>query len=502
MLPVLSADAVRRAEQAHVAAHPGADLMGRAAGVLAEHITLMLGGAHEPLILVVAGPGANAGDALHAVSLLPRTLRACVRVRLVRGRTHEPGLAACRAAGGMVIGAQQTQDLLPRADLVVDAVAGLGSRPLAGEAAELARAARTHRRRVLSVDLPSGLRADSAVQDGACFAAERTVALVAPKLCHVAAPAALACGQVHLARLGVDPGAGAVQQVQDTDLRAWYPFPDARSHKYTRGVLGLETGSRRYPGAAVLGAAGALHAGVGMIRHPGEAGTAVLARFPSVVPAAGRVQASVCGSGWDLSDPGARLAHERRLAQLLEDALPLVVDAGALDLLPGRPALPDGSLLTPHAGELARLLGRDRADVEADPLGSAREAAARTGASVLLKGATQLVADPDGQVLLAVPGPAWTAQAGSGDVLAGACGALLAAGLPPARAGILAASLQAITASRHPGPLPPERLAAAFPEVLADWEAQLIGAGERPPRAAERILLTDEAEEHGGGRRR
>lgn len=144
--------------------------------------------------------------------------------------------------------------------------------------------------------------------------------------------------------------------------------------------------------------------------------------------------------------------------------MPLVLDADALSQLPAD--LPDGSLLTPHAGELARMLGADRADVEAEPAAHAKMAAAQFRATVLLKGSTQYVASPDGELTTAIRGPAWTAQAGSGDVLAGVCGTLLAAGLPAARAALLAASLQAITAARFPGPLPPDRLAERFPEVL------------------------------------
>ena len=114
------------------------------------------------------------------------------------------------------------------------------------------------------------------------------------------------------------------------------------------------------------------------------------------------------------------------------------------------------------------MLGVERDDVEADPMGSAREAASRFGATVLLKGGTQYVATPAGTVTIAVRGPAWTGQAGSGDTLAGACGTLLAAGLGADRAAIMAASLQAITASRHPGPHPPDMLASFFPDVIAD----------------------------------
>ena len=244
------------------------------------------------------------------------------------------------------------------------------------------------------------------------------------------------------------------------EIAAWWPVPGAESHKYTRGVVGIDAGSPQYPGAALLAIAGALGAGPGMVRYLGSAPRdLVVGRFPSVVLADGQVQAVVAGSGW-----GALAEAGPRLREAMERRVPLVIDADALKLLPAD--LPAETLLTPHAGELARLLGAERGEIEADPVAAAVLAAGRFGATVLLKGAVQPVASPDGSVRLALPGPAWTAQAGSGDVLAGACGTLLAAGLPAGRAGLMAASLQALTASRFPGPYPPDVQASRFPEVV------------------------------------
>ena len=124
-------------------------------------------------------------------------------------------------------------------------------------------------------------------------------------------------------------------------------------------------------------------------------------------------------------------------------------------------------LLTPHAGELARLLKVDRSQVEGDPVAAVRAAAGRFGATVLLKGATQYVCGPSGNIRLALGGPAWTAQAGSGDVLAGVCGTLLAAGLPAGRAALAAASIQAWAAAKKLGPRPPQLIARAIPAVVA-----------------------------------
>ena len=258
------------------------------------------------------------------------------------------------------------------------------------------------------------------------------------------------------------------------ELRAAWPVPGAGDDKYSRGVVGLDTGSARYLGAAVLSTLGALRAGAGFIRFDGapEARAAVMARCPSVTFGPGRVGAWVAGCGWDEGE-----MNVDRLAARLADGWPCVIDAGALWVIDdaakmwGWAELAENCLLTPHAGELARLLGVSRADVTASPAAYAEQAAARFGATVLLKGAIQYVAAPDGGVRQALPGPAWTAQAGSGDVLAGVAGTLLAAGLAAPQAGLAAASLQALAAAEHPGPWSPDQLADFFPATIASFAA-------------------------------
>jgi ADP-dependent NAD(P)H-hydrate dehydratase / NAD(P)H-hydrate epimerase len=155
------------------------------------------------------------------------------------------------------------------------------------------------------------------------------------------------------------------------------------------------------------------------------------------------------------------------IAGAVDSGLPTVVDADGLTFLPER--CPDNWLLTPHAGELARLLGQERAWVTEDPVRAVRAGVEQTGATVLLKGASQLVVSPDDPSLIrvALPGPAWTGQAGSGDVLGGICAALLAAGQHPSMAGLLGASVQALAATRHPGPVPPQQLAEYLPDTIA-----------------------------------
>ena len=217
-------------------------------------------------------------------------------------------------------------------------------------------------------------------------------------------------------------------------------MPTASDDKYSRGVLGVRTGSDRYPGAAVLGVEAAHRTGLGMVRYLGdERPTAlVLARRPETVSADGRVQAWLIGSGTDASERSA--ADTAALRELLAGSMPVVVDAGALDLVPGAVA---PVVVTPHDRELARL--REAAGLPeisltgpgADREGAAVDTAAALGVTVLLKGSRTVVATPAGRVRTVVSPTAWLAAAGTGDVLGGILGALVAgaAGAAEADAG-------------------------------------------------------------------
>jgi NAD(P)H-hydrate repair Nnr-like enzyme with NAD(P)H-hydrate dehydratase domain len=219
---------------------------------------------------------------------------------------------------------------------------------------------------------------------------------------------------------------------------------------------------------------GAVYGGAGMVRFQGAERPAKLIerRLPNVVFGPGRVQAYLFGSGW-----GDRPNGSQVLARAVAEGLPAVVDADGLKYLPE--PVPEGWLLTPHAGELARLLDRERSWVTEDPIRAVRAGVEATGATVLLKGASQLVAGPDRDpVRVAVPGPPWTAQAGSGDVLGGVCAALLAAGRSALDAGQLAASLQAVAAAAQPGVVPPQTLAEAMGQELGRLQRR---ARERGP---------------------
>lgn len=219
-----------------------------------------------------------------------------------------------------------------------------------------------------------------------------------------------------------------VREWSRSDTARFFRAPTAEDDKYARGVVALRTGSTAYPGAAVLGVEAAWRAGAGFVRYVGaeRVADAVLARRPETVVGAdagrSRIDAWVIGSG---TDPSRRDdAESVALRELLAGTVPVVIDAGALDLAPGARA---PILVTPHAREFARLQERLRVQSGDDRADGARQVAAKTGGTVLLKGARTLVASPDGAVIAVEAGTGWLATAGTGDVLAGVLGAVTAA---------------------------------------------------------------------------
>lgn len=238
--------------------------------------------------------------------------------------------------------------------------------------------------------------------------------------------------------------------------------PGPLDDKYSRGVVGLVTGSDLYPGAGLLSTAGAILSGAGLVRYLGVAKRLVLGRFPEVVLQPGRVQAGVVGCGWgeDLLPVALNLAMQE---------IPIVVDAGALNVTE---LAERADVITPHHGEAARVLGVGRAEVDADPLGAARELERRLGAVVVLKSATTLVVSGD-RAWYYQPTSHWGATAGAGDVLAGVIGAMVAQGqvdLGPAVAAGVYVHGQAAT--RCPGPITASDIAAGLRSVLVDLLAE------------------------------
>ncbi len=242
------------------------------------------------------------------------------------------------------------------------------------------------------------------------------------------------------------------------DVAARWPVPGRSDDKYSQGVTGVMAGSATYPGAAILctGAAVATHSG--MVRYAGTAAAEVVSHWPEVIAtpghaSAGRVQAWVVGPGLGTDETAAAA-----LCFALETDVPVLVDADALTILAAHPDLVADrrapTVLTPHAGEFARLAGSPPGE---DRVGATRRLADQLGVTVLLKGNVTVIAEPEGPVYLNVAGQSWAATAGSGDVLSGVIGALLAAGLPPGEAAAAAAFVHARAAdasARDPGPAP------------------------------------------------
>ncbi|MFE7747200.1 bifunctional ADP-dependent NAD(P)H-hydrate dehydratase/NAD(P)H-hydrate epimerase [Nocardia sp. NPDC057455] len=480
---VLAAVATELARQG-----PDDRLLRRAAAHLASVCTEVLndraGGVYGRRVALLVGTGKNGADALLAGPRLRRR-GAVVDALLVADTAYEPGVAALLAGGGRVITPRDPDaaaEALAHADLVVDGIIGESSTgPLRGRAAELVAAIPTAAP-VVAVDLPSGVAPDTGEISGPHVRADVTVTFSAAKPCTLLPPGCHAAGLVRLVDVGlppldVDP---AVRRLGDAEIADRWPVPATAAHKYTRGVLGVVAGSNAYPGAAVLAVLGAVQSGAaGITRFIGPAGVTahVLSAVPEAVPGIGQVQAWLLGSGVE-----ADSQQDKAIAAALDSGAPVVVDAGALEACVrrratgDRPAAADRVLLTPHAGEMARILGwldRDvpRAEIEARPLHYGHEIARALDVTVLVKGAATLIVRPDGFAASQAEAPPWLATAGAGDVLAGIAGALMAAGLDAFDAGEIAASVHGRAAAlaherRGGGPLTATAVAEATPEAI------------------------------------
>ncbi len=447
---------VRAAEAALMARLPEGALMQRAAAGLAVAISDLLGEVYGARVLLLVGGGDNGGDALWAGSMLARR-GAAVQAVLLSEHAHGEGLDALLRSGGRVVVAADAH----HPDVLVDGIVGIGGRPGLKPEAQAALALFPGVP-VVAVDVPSGVDVDAALLEGPHVRADLTVTFGTHKIAHLVDPAAETAGVVHLVDIGLDLPDAPVEALQAVDVATLLPVPSGNAQKYTRGVVGVRAGSSTYPGAAVLCTSGAVTGLAGMVRYQGSAADAVRARHPEVVVADGRVQAWVVGSGGDAD-------AEQALADSLADGVPTVVDADALRHV-GLDARSTASdlVLTPHAGELATMLGVEREKIEADQLGFARRAAFSYGAVVLLKGRRTLVARPDGRVRVTTSGVPWLAVAGAGDVLSGVIGSLLAAGLDPFDAASVGSWLHgsAATLASGGGPLTASAVADAVPAVV------------------------------------
>ncbi|OBK19945.1 NAD(P)H-hydrate dehydratase [Mycobacterium asiaticum] len=446
-----SVDAIRDAEAPLLASLPEGVLMRRAAyglgAAILRELRARTGGVAGRRICAVVGSGDNGGDALWAATFVRRRGAAAEAILLNPDRVHRKGLEAFRKAGGQIV-----ESISPAADLIIDGVVGIsGSGPLRQSAAKVFDGVGDTP--VVAVDIPSGIDVATGSISGPAVRAALTVTFGGLKPVHALAD----CGRVELVDIGLDLPDTDILGFEAADVRARWPIPGTHDDKYTQGVTGVLAGSATYPGAAVLCTGAAVAATSGMVRYAGSANHEVLAHWPEVIaspsPAtAGRVQAWVVGPGLGTSDQEAAGA----LWFALDTDLPVLVDADGLTMLAAHPDLAAGrtapTVLTPHAGEFARLAGSPPGD---DRVGACRKLADTFGATVLLKGNVTVIADPGGPVYLNPAGQSWAATAGSGDVLSGMIGALLAAGLPAGEAAAAAAFVHARAAAlsaADPGP--------------------------------------------------
>lgn len=419
----------------------GIVLMERAGAALSETALSVL---PPGRIVVLCGPGNNGGDGLIAAELLARAGRE-VTVAATRDPAGYRGDAALARDRCTVAIEAFSAELLDGAAGAIDALLGTGATgPPRGAENDAIQALTATGLPVVACDLPSGVDAAGGTVPGPAVDAVCTVTFHRPSPGHLVHPAKGHVGRLVVADIGLParvPGVDArCGAIRDAAVRA-LPGRSALSHKYSAGAVLVAAGSDSYPSAALLSVRGAQRAGAGYVTAyvPQPAGALIHARTPEVIvrPWSGgddalgallesRADAVVLGPGLG---PGPRAAELWRRFQ--SAGAPLVVDADALVAAVDSPTdfRRDGPLvLTPHAGELGRLLGRTSAQISTSRLTAARDAAQLTGAVVVLKGDDTIVAAPDGRTAvndLAAPA---LATAGTGDVLAGAIGALLARG--------------------------------------------------------------------------
>jgi ADP-dependent NAD(P)H-hydrate dehydratase / NAD(P)H-hydrate epimerase len=458
MQPVVTTAEMRALDRATIdeIGLPGAVLMETAGRAIADAASPR---ASRGQVAVVCGPGNNGGDGYVAARVLrERGADAVVYLTVPRdgvGGDARLHLDALERAGGVVLdlsGAAQLEEhgaALAGAAVIVDAVFGTGVRPVEGHAAEVIAKINGSRAWVVAADLPSGIDADTGLARGACVDADATVTMGALKVGLVGAPGFVHAGAVTVAEIGI-PRALVMAQgvraglVEEGDVRADAPRGAPLDHKGRRGHVVVVGGSPGRRGAARLATLAALRGGAGLVTlagpGPGEltapdpAMTAICESAADLAPIAAGKAAIVIGPGMIRGDAGAAM-----VGAALAVGCPVVVDADGLNVCqPGQFAGAAGPVvLTPHPGEAARLLGVTVDAIEADRMGAVRRLAAETRAVVVLKGARTVICDGtlgDDFVWINPTGGPALATGGTGDVLAGLLGALLAQGVPAAAA--------------------------------------------------------------------
>jgi hydroxyethylthiazole kinase-like uncharacterized protein yjeF len=429
--PILTGAEMRAAEDAVIASGVSVETLMDRAGTAIAHAVRRLAGTNE--VLILCGPGNNGGDGYVAARVLAE-MGVAVRVAAL----SEPRTDAAKSARAEWSGAVETLAEAQPAPVLVDALFGTGlTRPLdAGtpstpnrfpaDAGERSVVRSLHfladtAQLSIAIDLPSGLATDSGKALSVPPVFNLTLVLGAVKPAHLLQPAARFCGQVRLLDIGV-PITSQAEVLKAPTL----PTPGPDAHKYTRGMVAIIAGTMS--GASDLAALAAMRAGAGYVTLLGDTvgppHALVRTPFSDQALANDRIGALVIGPGLGRDDTA-----RARLEAALNAGHPLIIDGDALRLMsPDRiKALKVPVILTPHSGEFDALFGKS----DADKITRARDAAARANAIVVFKGADTVIAAPDGRVRIAQDASDWLSTAGTGDVLAGAIGAMLATKLDP-----------------------------------------------------------------------
>lgn len=446
-------------------------LMENAGLAVAQKVGLLLGDARGHPVLVLIGPGNNGGDGLVAARHLADWGAEVTAYVTTPRRQPDLNHSLLLEHGGSSHNAEEDPDfsaldsLLAGTHLVIDAVLGTGrARPLQGTIAEvlLSLAQARERRpelRLLALDVPTGLNADTGQVDPLCPTVDVTVTLGLPKVGLFAFPGAEMAGRVDVVDIGI-PAHMTLSMPRelatDTFARLVLPPRPANAHKGTFGRLLVIAGSHRYLGAAVLACQGAARVGTGLVTiavpaslQPLIASSLTETTYLPLPEEDGRLSAEAVevvlaeAQSYDALLVGCGLGQREDVAMLLRQVLlsarypgtPLVLDADALNILAQVPEwwlqLRAPAIVTPHPGEMSRLTGKSTAEVNADRLRAATESAALWGVTVTLKGAYTVVASPNGRARVNPFSNPGLASAGTGDVLAGATAGLLAQGVSP-----------------------------------------------------------------------
>lgn len=485
MIKVLDTAAMRACDRTAIDEYGvlGEVLMENAGLQVVDALTQQFADRPPASVAVLCGRGNNGGDGLVVARHLHNQGSEVVVYLLAAASALRDGAATNHriavAAGVPVVEVHdeaawgQLAEDLPEFDCIVDALLGTGleSAPRGAIAAAI-ESVNGLDVPVVSVDLPSGLSGDSAAIAGAVVEATLTVALAAPKVCHVLAPASETCGDVVVVDISIpdavlEAAPATLWQLTLEDCAAGLPVRWPDSHKGDYGRVLVIGGAKGTAGAAVLAARGALRGGAGLVHvlcpestylpiagqlvealvHSAPAGDSGGLGLEATAAARQRAAAAdVVAIGPGLGTDPETVAFVRQL--VTECARPMVIDADGLNALVGCLAELNGAvaprLLTPHPGEAARLLGVDVASIQADRMGAARQLAETAGAVVLLKGHCSLIVEPGQAPIVNRTGNPGMASGGTGDVLTGLIAALVAQGLPPARAAWTGACLHGL----------------------------------------------------------